>query len=55
LQAELEEIGDKAGKEFQLEKALASMKAEWEPVMFDLDETYRNTGEEVVVRGIIIL
>lgn len=38
------EVGDRAGKEFTLEKTLNKMKEDWEPLNFDLTEKYRKTG-----------
>lgn len=31
-----------------METALAKMKAEWEPVVFDLSETFRSTGTTIL-------
>jgi dynein heavy chain len=45
---QVEIIGDRAGKEFSLEKQLKKMKAEWEPVEFDLSEKYRTTGTYIL-------
>eukprot|EP00392_Amoebophrya_sp_AT5.2_P006221 g6231.t1 len=45
---DIEAIGDRAGKEFSLEKSLAAMKRDWEPVSFDLSSPYRNTGTYVL-------
>ncbi|CAD7932621.1 unnamed protein product [Amoebophrya sp. A25] len=45
---DIESIGDRAGKEFSLEKSLAAMKADWEPVAFDLSGFYRNTGTYIL-------
>merc|ERR1719424_911364 len=45
---QVEVIGDRAGKEFSLEKQLKKMKAEWEPVEFDLSEKYRTTGTYIL-------
>eukprot|EP00930_Biecheleria_cincta_P008311 TRINITY_DN10972_c0_g5_i1.p1 TRINITY_DN10972_c0_g5~~TRINITY_DN10972_c0_g5_i1.p1 ORF type:complete len:3933 (-),score=932.09 TRINITY_DN10972_c0_g5_i1:47-11569(-) len=42
------EVGDRAGKEFGLEKTLNKMKADWEPLMFDLSEKYRKTGTYIL-------
>jgi dynein heavy chain, axonemal len=42
------DVGDRAGKEFGLEKTLNKMKADWEPLMFDLSEKYRKTGTYVL-------
>ena len=44
----VEIIGDKAGKEFSLEKQLEKMKKEWEPVEFSFDEKYRTTGTYIL-------
>ncbi|CAE8610871.1 unnamed protein product [Polarella glacialis] len=41
-------VGDRAGKEFQLEKTLNKMKSDWEPLEFDLSEKYRKTGTYVL-------
>eukprot|EP00452_MALV-II_sp_L67-6_P000279 gene279-69_t len=45
---DIEAIGDRAGKEFSLEKSLKQMKAEWEPVEFDLSSFYRTTGTYIL-------
>jgi len=42
------EAGDRAGKEFGLEKTLDKMKADWEPLLFDLSEKYRKTGTYIL-------
>lgn len=44
----IEEICDRSGKEFSLEKSLKKMKEEWEPVVFDLSSFYRTTGTYVL-------
>lgn len=40
---EISDIGDRSGKEYQIERQLASMKAAWESVEFDCKEFYRTT------------
>jgi dynein heavy chain len=45
---EVEKIGDRAGKEFTLEKTLNRMKADWEPLIFDLSEKYRKTNTYIL-------
>lgn len=45
---DIESIGDRAGKEFSLEKSLKQMKLEWEPVEFDLSGFYRTTGTYIL-------
>jgi dynein heavy chain len=40
---ELSDIGDRSGKEFQIEKQLAAMKEAWGPIVFDCSEQYRTT------------
>eukprot|EP00435_Cladocopium_sp_Y103_P046086 s1680_g13.t1 len=45
---EVAEVGDRAGKEYGLEKTLNKMKADWEPLSFDLSEKYRKTGTYVL-------
>jgi len=45
---EVEAVGDRAGKEYTLEKALRKMKEDWEPLMFDLSEKYRKTGTYIL-------
>ena len=45
---EVAEVGDRAGKEYGLEKTLNKMKADWEPLNFDLSEKYRKTGTYVL-------
>jgi dynein heavy chain len=45
---EVAEVGDRAGKEFQLEKALRTMKAAWEDLRFDLAEKYRKTNTYIL-------
>ncbi|CAE7245777.1 Dnah1, partial [Symbiodinium pilosum] len=45
---EVAEVGDRAGKEYGLEKTLNKMKADWEPLQFDLSEKYRKTGTYVL-------
>eukprot|EP00929_Paragymnodinium_shiwhaense_P038463 TRINITY_DN20312_c0_g2_i5.p1 TRINITY_DN20312_c0_g2~~TRINITY_DN20312_c0_g2_i5.p1 ORF type:complete len:4212 (-),score=1387.32 TRINITY_DN20312_c0_g2_i5:193-12828(-) len=45
---EVADVGDRAGKEFGLEKTLAKMKADWEPLLFDLSEKYRKTNTYIL-------
>eukprot|EP00397_Hematodinium_sp_SG-2012_P000066 GEMP01000066.1.p1 GENE.GEMP01000066.1~~GEMP01000066.1.p1 ORF type:complete len:3524 (+),score=879.37 GEMP01000066.1:529-10572(+) len=40
---EIEEVADRAAKEFGIEKCLSGMKEEWSNLQFDLNEKYRNT------------
>ncbi|CAD7943415.1 unnamed protein product [Amoebophrya sp. A25] len=47
---EISDIGDRSGKEFQIERQLAKMKADWEPVEFDCKEFYRTT-ETYILKG----
>ncbi|CAD7963334.1 unnamed protein product [Amoebophrya sp. A120] len=47
---EISDIGDRSGKEFQIEKQLAKMKADWEPIEFDCKEFYRTT-ETYILKG----
>ena len=35
---DISNIGDRSGKEFQIEKQLANMKKDWEPIEFDCKE-----------------
>lgn len=44
------DIGDRSGKEYQIERQLAKMKAEWEPLEFDSKEFYRTT-ETYILKG----
>jgi dynein heavy chain len=45
---DVEDVGDRAGKEFQLEKALKKMKGDWENLRFDLSEKYRKTNTYIL-------
>merc|ERR1719253_1322725 len=45
---EVADVGDRAGKEFQLEKALTKMKGDWEDLKFDLAEKYRKTNTYIL-------
>jgi len=45
---EVAEVGDRAGKEFTLEKTLNKMKEDWEPLLFDLSEKYRKTNTYIL-------
>merc|ERR1719506_3138581 len=45
---EVADVGDRAGKEFQLEKALQKMKGDWEDLKFDLAEKYRKTNTYIL-------
>jgi dynein heavy chain len=47
---ELSDIGDRSGKEFQIEKQLAAMKEAWGPIVFDCSEQYRTT-ETWILKG----
>jgi dynein heavy chain len=47
---QLADIGDRSGKEFQIEKQLNAMKELWSPVMFDVSEQYRTT-ETWILKG----
>jgi dynein heavy chain len=47
---EIQEIGDRSGKELGIEKQLNSMKAAWEDVRFDCSEPYRTT-ETYILKG----
>ena len=44
------EIGDRSGKEYQIEMQLKKMKEEWEEIIFDCEEPYRNT-ETYILKG----
>eukprot|EP00002_Diphylleia_rotans_P015940 TRINITY_DN308_c0_g1_i6.p1 TRINITY_DN308_c0_g1~~TRINITY_DN308_c0_g1_i6.p1 ORF type:complete len:4231 (+),score=876.63 TRINITY_DN308_c0_g1_i6:183-12875(+) len=46
-QEKIEEIGDVAGKEYALERALDKMRADWKEVCFD-HVKYRETGASIV-------
>jgi dynein heavy chain len=47
---EIQDIGDRSGKELSIEKQLRSMKAAWEDVKFDCSEPYRTT-ETYILKG----
>lgn len=42
------DIGDRSGKEYQIEMQLAKMKSEWEPICFDCEEKYRTTDTYIL-------
>jgi dynein heavy chain len=50
----LTKIGEAAGKEFQLEKALIGMKKEWEEVELVV-EAYRDTGTSILKEADVII
>ncbi|EER16690.1 axonemal dynein heavy chain, putative, partial [Perkinsus marinus ATCC 50983] len=45
---EVAEVGDRAGKEWALERQLEVMKGEWENVYFDVEDEYRSTGTYIL-------
>ena len=45
---ECDDIGNRANKEYALEKALAKMKADWESIFFQCKEQYRNTNTYIL-------
>uniref|UniRef100_A0A0G4F0A6 Dynein heavy chain 1, axonemal n=1 Tax=Chromera velia CCMP2878 TaxID=1169474 RepID=A0A0G4F0A6_9ALVE len=45
---DIQEIGEKAGKEYGIEKQLRGMKREWERIQFDCKEKYRSTDTYIL-------